>query len=245
MRFAESENARDILLTLQRYVEQYGIPREFYCDHGSVFYAENTPTDLGLALTKLGVTIIYAHSPQAKDRVERSNRTHQDRLIKALRRERISTITQANHYLETSYLDLHNHRFAHTDGLSDVHRSPVGLDLDNIFCFETTRQVHNDYTITLDAQFVQLLRSDNPLPPPKANVIVRRWLDSSLHIFWNDLELLYAALSSKPKPKSRLPHTPAHDHPWRRTVIGKARWKNLHNNKNTLGSTIKNIVSLP
>ena len=63
--------------------------------------------------------------------------------------------------------------------------------------------------------------------------------------FPNDLELLYAVLSSKPKPKSRVPHTPAPDHPWRRGNVGKARWENLHNNKNTLGSTIKNIVSSP
>jgi hypothetical protein len=245
LRFAESENTCEVLIMLRHYVERWGIPRQFYCDFGSVYYADTTLTDVGRALQNLGVEIIYAHSPQAKGRVERSNRTHQDRLIKALRRHKINSIDQANLFLDNVYLDQHNRRFAHTEGLTDVHRPADSLNLNNIFCFETKRQVHNDYTITLDARFVQLLQSHNPLPPPKANVVVRRWLDGSLHIFWNDLEVSFTIIQAKPKLKPSTPRPPAPDHPWRRATIGKARWKNLHNNKNTLGSIIKNTVSSP
>ena len=89
-------------------------------------------------------------------------------------------------------------------------------------CFETRRQVRNDYTITLDAQYLQLERGDAPLPPPKHEVTVRRWLDDSLHLFWNEHELKYKILSSKPIPQTATtPRRPAADHPWRRRPVGK------------------------
>lgn len=40
----------------------------------------------------------------AKGRVERFNRTLQDRLIKALRREGISNIAEANEYLQKKFI---------------------------------------------------------------------------------------------------------------------------------------------
>ena len=169
MRFAESENTHDVLATLRAYVERFGIPREIYTDRAKVYHPPSKGdrlTDVGRALTRLGVRMILAHSPQAKGRVERSNRTHQDRLVKALRQKGISTIDRANRFLEQRYLSEHNTRFAHPLGLKDIHRSSDGIDLDNIFCFETTRRVYNDYTITLDAHFIQLEKSEAPLPPP-------------------------------------------------------------------------------
>lgn len=222
LRFVESENTRDVLLAIRSYFERHGIPRAFYTDRGSVFYGEDKPTEYQRAMKTLGIATIFAHSPQAKGRVERSNRTHQDRLVKALRRHQISQIAAANRFLDQSYHAEHNRDFARVEGLPDLHRSIDGIDLKNILCFETRRQVRNDYTITLDAQYLQLERGDAPLPPPKQDVIVRRWLDDSLHIFWNQHELKYTALQSKPKPQTpTTPPRPAANHPWRRRPVGK------------------------
>jgi hypothetical protein len=211
---------------LWQYVECYGIPREFYVDFGSVYHAKkNRLTDVARALSQLGVTIIYARSPQAKGRVERSNRTHQDRLVKALRRHNIATIKDANRFLDRVYLREHNARFARQDHLPDVHRTAKGLDLKNIFCFETTRYVNNDYTITLNAHFIQLHPSRAPLPPPRHHVTLQRWLDGSLHIFWNEHELAFTMLDTKPTPRPRI-FLPAPDsHPWRRSDLGNKRLK--------------------
>ena len=225
MRFAPSENTTDVLVTLWEYVKQYGIPKEFYSDRGSVYYTKHQcQTDVARSLSKLGVRLIYASSPQAKGRVERSNRTHQDRLIKALRRHNISTIDDANRFLKTHYLRDHNRRFAQTDHLHDIHRPSNGIDLRNIFCFETERIIYNDYTITLNAQFIQLERSDKtPLPAPHTSVTVRRWLNGSLHIFYHEQELDFISLRSRPKhPLS--PHPAPDSHPWRRGTIGKGRF---------------------
>jgi hypothetical protein len=225
MRFAPSENARDVLAMLRLYVERYGIPREFYVDFGSVYHArKNHLTDVARALAKLGVKIIYARSPQAKGRVERSNRTHQDRLIKALRRHNIATIDAANEFLDRLYLREHNARFACQSHLPDVHRTPAGIDLNNIFCFETTRYVYNDHTITINAQFVQLLPSQAPLPLPRHHVTVRRWLDDSLHILWNEHELAFRPVPARPPRRPPVYLPPADTHPWRKTTIGRKRF---------------------
>jgi transposase len=260
LRFAESENTRDVLLTLRGYIERYGVPREMYTDYGAVYkvppsgqrsqQGKERLTEVGRALKRLSVGHIFARSPQAKGRVERSNRTHQDRLIKALRRKGISTITDANRFLDEYYIDAHNARFALTDHLGDVHRSADGLDLDNIFCFETTRTVYNDYTITLDAQFIQLERSQgkesSPLPAPRQSVTVRRWIpDDSLHIFWNEHELRFTPLTARPHPRPI--HNPGlrDDHPWRhKPPIGRrGRYLAEMRSKNSTKQKKKKSVS--
>lgn len=230
LRFAESESTLSVLSFWIDYVQRYGIPKELYTDFGSVYYNSNNPehlTDFGLAMKTLGVKLTYAHSPQAKGRVERSNRTFQDRLLKALRRNNISSIADANKYLDREFNDEHNNRFAHPDQLDDLHRPCVfsQAELRNIFCFSSTRSVYNDATITLDAQWIQLERSKAPLPPPRSHVTLRRWLDGSLHIFWHQDELGFTLLKKKPlyKPKPALRGYQAH--PWRAKtkLFGNAR----------------------
>jgi len=226
LRFAPSEDTYSVLSFWRDYVKRFGIPAEVYTDHGSVYYDPNNPkhlTPFGQAMKRLGIHCIYAHSPQAKGRVERSNRTHQDRLIKYLREQTVSSIDEANRLLESFFTDDHNRRFAHTDGLTDIHRSAVGIDLNNVFCLQDTRQVHNDWTITLNTQFIQLLRSEAPLPPPRSNVIVRLWLDGSLHIFWNEHELNFSKISAKPRPPSPALRHPAAIHPWFSKSVGGKR----------------------
>lgn len=223
LRFVESENSRSVLQTVKEYIQRFGIPHAFYVDRGSVFYAENKLTDFQRAMNDLGVQVIFANSPQAKGRVERGNRTHQDRLLRLLRLEGISTIDQANAYLDQVYLQEHNTLYAKTEGLPDVHTCPDGLDLDRIFSFQTTRYVHNDATISLKGGYVQLERGRHPLPPPKHTVTVCTYLDGSVHIFWGKEELAWTMITEKPqRPKPVT--TPSDSHPWRHArPIGKAK----------------------
>ena len=57
-------------------------------------------TQFGRALAELNIEILCANSSQAKGRVERVNRTLQDRLVKELRLAGVSDIDTAN--------DVHN-----------------------------------------------------------------------------------------------------------------------------------------
>ena len=100
---------------------------------------EEPITQFGRMCAKLGIELIAANSPQAKGRVERVHGTHQDRLVKKLRRKKIATHAQANAYLEAEYLGEHNRRFARAASRpEDYHRrAPRAAELDKIFRLES------------------------------------------------------------------------------------------------------------
>jgi transposase len=222
LRFAPLENEEGALDVLRRYIDLYGIPEALYIDRHSVYWSETTRTQFARAVEALGCRLIYARSPQAKGRVERANRTHQDRLVKMLRLANISTIEAANDFLENGYLDTHNTRFANTDGLTDVHRDATHLDLDNIICHQEERVVNHDMTIRVKSTFYQLLATNKLLPVPRQRVIIRHWLDGSMHVFWRERELSVSACVIRPS-STRVVHPPE-DHPWRHSKpIGKAK----------------------
>lgn len=225
LRFAKSESTQDVLQTLREYVEENGIFHSIYTDRLAVYYAEKQKTDFQKAMEKLSVRCIYANSPQAKGRVERGNRTLQDRLVKEMRLRGISNIEEANKFLKKSFIEDYNKRFSHTEGLPDIHIELNGENLDNIFCFETERQVRNDYTITLSGKYIQLKKSEKyALPLPKQFVTLRRYLDGSLHIFNGEDELEYKGLKYKPERKIKVKYIPPANHPWRKIRFGKSKY---------------------
>ena len=107
---------------LRAWIERYGVPLALYVDWKNLYKRPATPgermrgeepiTQFGRMCRKLGIERIAASSPQAKGRVERVHGTHQDRLVKKLRRKEISRHEAANVYLEREYLPEHNRRFA-------------------------------------------------------------------------------------------------------------------------------------
>jgi len=216
LKFARSENTQDVLLSMWEYVKSNGIPRSVYVDRASVYYAEEKLTDFSRAMKELGVEVIFAKSPQAKGRVERSNRTLQDRLIKALRREGISNIAEANNYLQRKFIKEFNKRFATQLKVPDVHKSAKEYKLQEIFCFKTSRQVRNDYTINLSGGYIQLLKGDTPLPRSKQDVTVSKFLNGQMHIYFNGQELNFKELDSKPDKKGYKIIKPPKDHPFRK-----------------------------
>lgn len=110
----------------RNYVERWGRPVAFYTDKHSVFRI-NAPeqdgqTQFARALSELHIDLICANAPQAKGRVERANRTLQDRLVKEMRDLGISDIDSGNAMLETFRL-AHNKRFAcDPQSAHDAHR---------------------------------------------------------------------------------------------------------------------------
>jgi len=217
LRFARSENTADAMITMWEYLENHGRPRSIYLDRYSVYKAENALTDFARAMCELNIELIYAKSPQAKGRVERSNRTLQDRLIKAIRQKGISNIAEANKFLEQEFIEEYNKQFSVNPSASDVHRDINGIHLNKIFCYKTNRQVRNDYTISLGGKYIQLLKGEAPLPKVKQDVLISLWLDDSMHIIYNDQELKYEVLNGKPKKKKlQIIRKLGQDHPWRK-----------------------------
>ena len=98
---------------LQAVFQTYGLPIALYTDRaGWAFYTPSAggkvdlsrPTQLGRALTRLGIEHIPSYSPQGRGRGERLNRTLQGRLINELRVAGITTVEAANAYLREHFI---------------------------------------------------------------------------------------------------------------------------------------------
>ena len=117
----------------ERYLTRHGRPVAFYSDKHSIFRLTNAAatstsglTQFGRAMTELDIEIICANSPQAKGRVERANQTLQDRLVKELRLQRISTAERANAFAPEFMADF-NRRFSLPPANpEDAHRPLTG-----------------------------------------------------------------------------------------------------------------------
>lgn len=239
------ETTEAAMRTLWKWIEQYGIPKALYCDRKSVYLTEREPTveeqlageepltTFGKACKKLGIRIITAHSPQAKGRVERNHGVYQDRLVHELRLREIIGIEQANALLENGFVDQLNEKFARPAiKTRDLHRRLAkNVDLRDVFCFDDYRTVGNDWTVRHENRFFQIHKANQHLPKPKHRVLVRTWLDGSIHLLYHDHKLNYELLAEPPvkpaKPaaakrnanQSTPKRKPRHDHPWRKRRV--------------------------
>ena len=179
----------------------------------------------------LGIEIIAASSPQAKGRVERNHGTHQDRLVKKLRRKGLTRHAAVNEYLEKEYLPEHNRRFARAAAeKEDYHRrKPSHSELHQIFRLETERRISNDWVVRHEGRFLQL-QPKHRYGPTQAKALVCEWEDGTTEVYYRGERLAYQELSdppSQPSVKERVKETvlsvakprqwkPSQDHPWRR-----------------------------
>jgi hypothetical protein len=106
----------------------------------------------------LGIELIFAHSPQAKGRIERVFKTLQDRLVKELRLASIDTLEDANLLLKT-YLPVFNKKFeVLAKATGDFHRSlDQRIDIEEILSIQTERFLRNDRTVQHNSQWYQVL----------------------------------------------------------------------------------------
>ena len=118
LRFVPSESTESYFQALCGYLQGHGCPVAFYSDKHSVFRVLRRDakggqgmTQFGRALAELNIEILCANSSQAKGRVERVNRTLQDRLVKELRLAGVSDIDTANEFL-SGFVERFNERFA-------------------------------------------------------------------------------------------------------------------------------------
>ena len=230
---ALSESTEALMQATKRYVEKCGRPLAFYTDFGSVFSVNtNNPdrikiTQFERACSELGIEVIHAHSPQAKGRVERSNQTHQDRLVKELRLRNISTLAEANKFIAEIYIPRHNKAFAVKAAREgDVHRPITTHNLDNIFCIKEERIVRNDFTIQYKNRLIQLLAEQKAVIRSKENVVIHEHFNGSLSVFIRSIQLNFAEIDHRPvklyEPILRQPtaHKPVSNHPWRQSYKG-------------------------
>jgi len=231
---------------LRAWIERYGIPRALYTDWKNVYVRRPNQeeretgaeplTQFGRMCAALGIKIIPASSPQAKGRIERNHGTHQDRLVKKLRRTGIADAEAANAFLDAEYWSEHNRRFAQAPASADnFHLTvPRGVSLDKVFRLEEKRTVSNDWVVRYDNRLLQLERQSHR-PPARGTVYVFEDVAGQLEIRYRDRVLRWTELAipaaAKPATNPATPppvrsatavapqrRRPCADHPWRRVV---------------------------
>ena len=187
--FCELENTRSYFLLLERLVRRRGMPLALYVDRHAVFKhtpSQETaaaPTQFSRAMDELGIQLIFALSPQAKDPVERAAGTFQGRLVAELRLSGATTIDDANHVLE-GFLPRFNSRFKVPPQKSEVAYRAVdgGMYLDRVLCFKYRRRVARDNTVRYRWRTLQLLPGADRPTYAGAVVDVLEGLDDSLAV---------------------------------------------------------------
>lgn len=154
LQFVESESTFTYFESAKRYLERHGKPVAFYSDKLSVFRvnAKNAEggdqiTQFGRALKDLNIDIICANTPQAKGRVERANKTLQDRLIKEMRLMNISSVDEANAFLP-KFMKIYNNKFGKPPvSEHNAHRELLPHEkLEETFCWQEDRTLSNNLT---------------------------------------------------------------------------------------------------
>lgn len=232
--FYEYEGTKPAFDSFKRYIRQYGMPQSVYLDKHTTYKSSQKPTmedefanqkaqsQFERALSQLGVDVIHANSPQAKGRIERSFKTHQDRLVKELRLKNISSLEEANRFLHSYYIPKHNARYALVArNKANLHRPiPKELDLDRVFSVRNKLALRNDFTARHNNRFYQILE-----PVRAKEVILEERLNGRLYIYHKDRQLEYKPIDKKPeKPRltyrPRKPrYVPPQDHIYRRFKI--------------------------
>ena len=162
--FCEQENTRDYFLLMRGLIQRHGIPIALYTDRHSVFKnvpgsgRAGAPTQFSRAMDELGIQMVFALSPQAKGRVERTAGTFQDRLVTELRLAGATTIEEANAVLK-EFLDRFNARFGVAARHPETAYRPLGPGacLDTVLCFRHSRRVARDNTVKYRWRTLQLL----------------------------------------------------------------------------------------
>src|SRR6516165_11928543 len=207
LQFVESEStpvqARGRLFAYfhaaRAYLEAWGKPVAFYSDKHGVFRVNHPGalggdgmTQFGRALHALNIDIICANSSPAKGRVERANKTLQDRLVKELRLAGAATLAAGNALLPAFMAD-YNARFAKAPASAkDLHRPlRAGDDLDDTFAWKEERTLSQALTLQYDKVMFILEPSEQAKAAIGKRVTVVDYPDGRLLIRYRGVELAY------------------------------------------------------
>jgi transposase len=210
---------------LAHLVTRYGIPCSIYQDrHGSLhrndenwtlleqLNGEQEPTQVGGCLKSLGITPIFALTPQAKGRVERLFGVLQDRLIAELELQDITEMDAGNTFLTEHFIAEHNRRFAVAPELSHRawRRVPRDVDLERSFSFRYQAVVGNDNAVRLGGMVIDIPEGPRKRGYAKARVEVRQLLDGSWRVYHKNTLIaqtdptpLREPIRARPRKKSR------------------------------------------
>jgi transposase len=179
---------------LREVVDKHGLFCSLYSDRGSHYFftpeaggkvSKTMLTQVGRALSQLGIDHIAAYSPQARGRSERVFLTLQDRLTKEFKLAGIDSVEAANTWLRDSFIADYNARFAiqaeQTGSAFVVDRTGAWRE---ILCVQEDRTVGQDNTVKWEGLSLQLPPSRLRPHFVRTTVRIHAYPDGSLAVFW-------------------------------------------------------------
>ncbi|MBC7660585.1 MAG: ISNCY family transposase [Chitinophagaceae bacterium] len=159
--FYRSEDTLNCKGVLQRIIEVRGIPESLYVDHAGWFGGMKRQhfSQFTRACEELGIRVIYANSPEAKGRIERTWQTFQDRLIPELRIEGIKAMEAANTYLQKTFIPKYwqiRNTVEARNSESRYRELDRAINLNDVFCMKYPRKVRKDHTVMFDNRLYAL-----------------------------------------------------------------------------------------
>lgn len=203
LRFVDSETTLNYMSLLEEHILNHGLPAALYSDRHSIFQvnkgdkkdASDAQTQFARALEQLGIEGIQANSPQAKGRVERANQTLQDRLVKEMRLQGISSQDAANAWLP-HYIRDYNRRFAVVPVCTeDGHVPYAGTReaLRRILSVHTPRRLSNNLSCQFEGVLYQVLSADQGLALRGAGVTLVSHHAGATEMLWQGRVLPYTS----------------------------------------------------
>jgi hypothetical protein len=246
LHFCEAETTQGYFELLQGYFNNYGLPMSIYSDKHGVFRVnhkgcEDKLTQYGRAMNELGIEIIHASTPQAKGRVERANKTLQDRLGKALRIEGISNIKDANSFLP-QFMEQYNNKFSVQPKSQENAHCEVttsNKELQKILSVQTSRKLSKELECSYDNITYQI-QSPNKYRLQHKPVMICEHFANGINIYHKNDSLDYTTIQKCKKApevhnektinnkvdkliKNKKPYKPAASHPWRQYKLTKVK----------------------
>ena len=229
------------------YLTRYGRMGALYTDRAGHFQAHfrtrerqereqaEALTVIRRGLTALDIDLILALSPQAKGRVERLFGTLQDRLLKELRVAAVTTLADANRFLDAVFLPFWQQRFTVPPREPlDAHRAlPAESDLLHLFAETARRVIRLDFTFRYQRRYYQIEHVDAEATMPTRAVRIEERLDGTTQFWWHDRQLTPTRLPGSPCQEPVAQPAPSREprrtgaagkpipptHPWRRFPV--------------------------
>lgn len=207
LHFTYSESTFSYFEATRAYLDLHGKPQAFYSDKATVFRCNQKNatggdgyTQFGRAMYELNIESICANSSQAKGRVERANLTLQDRLVKELRLQGISTMAAGNAYAPCFIADF-NRRFAKAPRNDfDAHRPlRADEDLTLIFTVRETRLVSSRLTLQHDKFLYLLVDTKEARAQIGKDIDVVEYPDGRIEVRANGVALAYTTYDKLPE----------------------------------------------
>ncbi len=244
LQFFPTETTKAYMEVLKNHMSQYGRPVSLYSDRHGIFRVNQKEaksgdghTQFSRALDTLDIESIQAQTPQAKGRVERVNKTLQDRLVKEMRLKGINNLDEANAFLPDFISDF-NQRFGKpAKNKQDAHRKVLHTprEVELILSRHSKRKASNALEISYEKTIYQIQGKRHRLK--QQQITVCDLFGKEVVLLYEGKEVTYKHFNeSRPRQnpedektlnkrvdqamerQSRTTHKPAADHPWRRSA---------------------------